>query len=107
MWIREGHEKFYLSVDETKKVKTKNKKNKVFNTKISTNSAFRLKLLSIFHEFLREDRKKTRSLVQKIYEIRCESTKTRKKQFLLANFTAVNTNLGVLDLDSRSSSPFC
>ena len=34
-----------------------------------------------------------------------ESTKTTKKQFLLANSRAVNINLGVLGLDLHSSSP--
>ena len=49
--------------------------------------------------------KKNRSLSQTFYEIRCESTKITKKQFLLANSRAVNTNLGVLGLDLHSSSP--
>ena len=46
-----------------------------------------------------------RSLSQKFYEIRCESTKITKKQFLLANSRAVNTKLVVLGLDLQSSSP--
>ena len=48
---------------------------------------------------------KKRSSVQNFYEIRCESTNTTKKQFLLANSRAVNTKLGVLGIDSHSSSP--
>ena len=32
----------------------------------------------------------------KVYEIRCESTKTTKKQFLLANSRVISTNLGAL-----------
>ena len=39
------------------------------------------------------------------HEIRCESTKIMKKQFLLANSRAISTNLGVLGLDLHSSSP--
>ena len=42
---------------------------------------------------------------KEFYEIRCESTKITKKQFLLANSRAVNTNLGVLGLALHSSSP--
>ena len=50
-------------------------------------------------------RPKKGSSSQKIYEIRCESTKIAKKQFLLANSRAVNTNLGVLGLDLHSKLP--
>ena len=57
-----------------------------------------------FHEFFIEDQKK-RSLSQKFYETQCESTKTTKKQYLLANSKAINTNLVVLGLDLHSSSP--
>ena len=107
----EGHEKFiyvnlrgarevYSSVEQTKKVNTKKK---VFSTKISTNSSCCLKILATSHEFLSEDQK-NRSLSETFYEIRCESTKITKKQFLLANSRAVNTNLGVLGLDLLSSS---
>ena len=88
-------------MDQTQKGKTKKK---VFRTKISTNSACRLKILANFHKFLSEDQKK-RSSVQKFYEIRCDSTKITKKQFLLANSRAVKTNLIVLGLDSHSSNP--
>ena len=70
---------------------------KVFSSKISTNSVYRLKILAIFHEFLSEDRKK-RSSSQNFHEIRCESTKITK-------IRAVNTNLGVLGLDLHSNSP--
>ena len=49
--------------------------------------------------------KKKRCSSQKFYEISCESTKITKRQFLLANSRAVNTNLGVLGLDLHSSSP--
>ena len=72
-------------------------KKKVFSSKISTNSGYRLKILAIFHEFLSEDQKK-RSSSQKFYEIRCESTKITK-------IRAVNTNLGVLVLDLHSNRP--
>ena len=34
------------------------KKKKVFSSKISTNSSYRLKILAIFHEFFSEDQKK-------------------------------------------------
>ena len=97
-----GAREVYLSVDETKKVKTKKK---VFTTRNSTHSGCRLKILAIFHELLSEDQKKKSSSSQKFYEIRCESTKITKKQFLLASSTTVNTNLGVLGLDLHSSSP--
>ena len=50
-----GAREIYSSVDQTKKVKTKKK---VFSTKISTNSGYRLKIFAIFHEFLSEDQKK-------------------------------------------------
>ena len=46
----------YSSVDQTNKVKTKKKK--IFRSKISTNSGYRLKILAMFHEFLSEDPKK-------------------------------------------------
>ena len=110
----------------------KEKKKKVFSSKISTNSGFHLKILAIFHEsyskdqkrkvfsskmstnfcghlaifheFYSEDQKK-RSSSPKFHEIRCESTKTTKKQFLLANTRTISTNLGVLGLDLHSSSP--
>ena len=38
------------------------------------------------------------------HKIRCESTKTTKKQFLLANSRTISTSLGVLGLDLHSSS---
>ena len=93
----------FESVDQTKKVKTQKK---VFCTKIFTNSGCRHEILAIFHEFLSEDQKK--GLFPKCFmksAIRCESTKITKKQFLLANCSAVNTNLGVLGLNLHSSSP--
>ena len=49
--------------------------------------------------------KKKRSSSRKFHGIRCESTKTTKKQFLLANSKAISTNLGALGLDLHSSSP--
>ena len=49
--------------------------------------------------------KKKRSSSPKFYEIRCESTKTTKKQFLLENSWAIRTNLRVLGLDLHSCSP--
>ena len=52
-----GARETYSSVDQTKKVKTKKK---VFNTKVSTNTGYRLKILAIFLEFLNEDQKKER-----------------------------------------------
>ena len=56
MWIWEGHgaQEIYSSVDQTKKVKTKKK---VFSTKVSPKSDYRLKSLAIFAEFLNEDKK--------------------------------------------------
>ena len=36
----------------------KTTKKKVFSSKISTNSGYRLKIFAIFHEFLCEDQKK-------------------------------------------------
>ena len=49
--------------------------------------------------------KKKRSSSPEFHEIRCESTKTTKKQFLLTNSRAISTNLGVLGLDLHSSRP--
>ena len=46
----------------------------------------------------KKKKKKRRSSFPKFHEIRCESTKTTKQQFLLANFRAISTNLGVLGL---------
>ena len=51
----------------------------------------------------KKKREKKRSSSQKFNEIRCNSTKITKKQFLLTNSRAVNTNLGVLGLDLHSS----
>ena len=48
---------------------------------------------------------KNRSSSPKFNEIRCESTKNTKKQFLLANSRAVRTNSGVLRLNLHFSSP--
>ena len=58
-----GAQEIYSSVDQTNKVKTKKK---VFCFKISTNSGYRLKILSIFHEFLSEDQKKRKVFSSKI-----------------------------------------
>ena len=44
-----GAREIYASVDQTKKV---------FSSKISTNSCYRLKILAIFHKFLSVDQKK-------------------------------------------------
>ena len=52
-----GAREIYSSVDQTNKVKTK-KKGLLFSSKISTNSRYRLKILAIFHEFLRKIQKK-------------------------------------------------
>ena len=49
-----GAREIYSSVDQTNKVKTKKK---IFSSKISTNSGYRLKILAMFHEFLSEDQK--------------------------------------------------
>ena len=49
--------------------------------------------------------KKKRFSSLKFHEIRCESTKTTKKQFLLANSNTISTNLGALGLDLHYSSP--
>ena len=46
----------FKSVNQTKKMKTKEKK--VFSSKIFTNSSFHLKILAIFHESQSEDKKK-------------------------------------------------
>ena len=53
----------------------------------------------------KKEKTKKRSLPQKFYVVRCESSKITKRQFLLANSTAVNTNLGVLGLNLHSNSP--
>ena len=44
-----GAREIYASVNQTKKI---------FSSKISTNSCYRLKILAIFHEFLSVDQKK-------------------------------------------------
>ena len=122
MWIRECESN----------EKREDQKKKIFSSEISTNSGFYLKILAIFHEFQSEDQKKRFSVpkcpqifvvilqfstISKVktkkkkssfstcHEIRCESSKTTKKQFLLANSRAISTNLGVLGLDLHSSSP--
>ena len=77
---------------------------KVFSTNIYTNSDSLLKILAIFREFLGKDQKK-KDFRPKSFMKSGESTKTTKKQFLLANSRAVNINLGVLGLDLHSSSP--
>ena len=77
---------------------------KVFSTNSYTNSDSRLKILAIFREFLGKDQKK-KDFRSKSFMKSGESTKTAKKQFLLANSRAVNINLGVLGLDLHSSSP--
>ena len=96
MWIREGHggTRNLFQCGSTEKCEDQKK---VFNSKMSTNSGCRLKMLAIFHEFLSEDQKK-RSSSKKFCESRCESTKIRK-------IRAVNTNLGVSGLDLHSKNP--
>ena len=66
-----------------------------------------LVFISKFLRFSTNSKVKTKKkvFVPKVYEIRCESTKTTKKQFLLANFRAISINLGVLGLDLHSSRP--
>ena len=44
-----GAREIYFSLDQTKKVKTTKKK--VFSSKISSNSSYRLRIFAIFHEF--------------------------------------------------------
>ena len=68
-------------------------KKKVFSSKISTNSGYRFKIFAIFYEFLSVDQKKS-FFSQKLYEIRCESTKITK-------IRALNTNLGA-EVESRT-----
>ena len=46
--------------------KDQKKKEKVFSSKISTNSGYRLKILLIFHEFLSEGQKKKKVFVPKV-----------------------------------------
>ena len=117
-------------MDQTKKMTTKKKK--VFSSKISTNSGFISKFCDFprilkwrpkkkkglqfknvrkflwsscdFPQILKWGPKKKRSPSPTFHEIRCESTKTTKKQFLLANSRTISTNLGVLGLDLHSSS---
>ena len=101
MWIWGGHE-VYSSVDQTKKMKTKKKglQYKCFHKFwLSSQNSFD------FPRILKWRPKKTKVSSQKFYEIRCESTKTAKKQFSLANSRTVNTNLGALGLALHSSSP--
>ena len=66
----------YSRVDQTKKVKTKEKK--VFSTKISTNSCCRLKIFAIFYEFLSEDQKKRGLRLQSAMKFGVSPQKLRK-----------------------------
>ena len=84
-------------MDQTKKVKTKKKK--VFVPKFPQILVVVSKFLRFFTNFEVKTEKKV------LHEIRCNSTKITKKQFLLTNSRAVNTNLGFLGLDLHSSSP--
>ena len=68
------------------------KKKKAFSSKIFTNSGFHLKFFR-FSTNPKVKTKKKRSSSPKFHEIRCESSKTTKKQFLLANSRAISTNL--------------
>ena len=58
MWIREGHEGTRNLFQCGSYEQGEDQKEKVFSSKISTNSGYRLKILAIFHEFLSEDKKK-------------------------------------------------
>ena len=100
MWNREGQGGTRNSFQCGSNEQGEDQKKKVFSSKISTNSGYRLKILAIFHEFSCEDQKKKdqRSSSQKFNEIRCESTKSTK-------IRPVNTNLGVLGLALHSNSP--
>ena len=82
-----GAREIYASVDQTKKI---------FSSKISTNSCYRLNDFSRIPK-CRPKKKKKRSSSQKLYEIRRESTTVTK-------IRAVNTNSGVLGLDLHSNS---
>ena len=62
MRIREGHEKFIPVWIKRTRCRLKKK---VFSSKIFTNSGHRLKILSIFHEFLSVEQKKKRGLRSK------------------------------------------
>ena len=96
MWIREGHGgTVYSRVDQTNKIKTKKKRLQFknfpkfwFSSQNSCNFSWILK-------WKPKKKKKKRSSSQNFYEILCESTKIPK-------IRAVNTNLGVLDLDLHS-----
>ena len=99
-----GAQEVYSSGDQTKKVKTENKKTG-FEYKYFHKFWLLPQNSYEFHEFLSKYQKEKRSSSQKLYEIWCESTKITKRHFLLANSRAVNTNLEVLGLDLHSTSP--
>ena len=91
-------------MNQTKKVKTKKKRSSVQKypqllvfikiVRLSTNSKVKTK------------KKRLRpKICSNFHEIRCESTKITKKQFLLTNSRAISTILRVLDLSLHSSSP--
>ena len=58
MWIPEGHRGKRNLFSCGSNEQDKDQKNKVFCSKIFTNSGYLLKILAIFHEFLSEDQKK-------------------------------------------------
>ena len=64
-----------------------------FQFKNFHNFGFHLKILAIFHQFQSENQKKglRPKIYAKFHEIRCESTKIAKKQFLLTNSRAIST----------------
>ena len=84
----------------------KEQKKNVFSRKISTILVF---ISKIFRFSTNSKVKTKKSLRPKIYakfnEIRFESTKLQKKQFLLMNSRAISTILGVLGLNLHSSNP--
>ena len=82
-----GAREIYPSLDQMKKVKTKN----------SERFSGRNQIFKQFFRPITGDLQKKRSSSQKCHEIRCQSTKTTK-------IPLANTNLG-LDLHSSSSEP--
>ena len=98
MLIREGHGDTRNLFQCGSNEQGEDQKKKVFGSTISTNSGHRLKILCDFSRILKCRIRKKRSSSQTFYEIRCESTK-------IAKIRAVNTNLGVLDLDLHFNSP--
>ena len=102
MWFRGGTgiREVYSSVDQSKKTK----KGLLYFDKFRLLSQSSCNFPRIL-KWRPKKKEKKRSSSKTFYEIRCESTKIMKKQFLLANSRAVNTNSGVLGLNLHSSSP--